>query len=416
MKSKKLLPFISMILVLLLCFTGCTPATEEPVGDPYSISMRMNLEDVVVPETTGMYKFTQGFDDNLDMDALLKLVFGEDADIHREDGPSSVSYRCPAQLCSLSVTFGSNAYPYSKDGKQTAPLSLAKNMTMTMRDERAPYMATGDAEYNAHLYGAFYMYGFSAESGYIGEKLGEPGTDDPKMQNALAHSKAIMDFVYGDDYRQVCAYKYSRESSVELWKLLGAYGDLLVSGDRDPVTGMIQMIPVGKYPLPDTELYYIQYNIIPDTLPAGVDTSDPEYFLRVRFLYDKDGVVGFTLFPPISFEPIQTGTPCTAQQALEAAQQGMTELNADLWSMKYTLKKLDDTRYVGAYELHYTTDATHKLEQKELDLILATGAKGKYNRSSRFVYALDGVPMDVYNDSQYNIMIHKYNNPELYAE
>jgi hypothetical protein len=134
-------------------------------------------------------------------------------------------------------------------------------MTMTMRDERAPYMATGDAEYNAYLYGAFYMYGFSAESGYIGEKLGEPGTDDPKMQNALAHSKAIMDFVYGDDYRQVCAYKYSKESSVELWKLLGAYGDLLVSGDRDPVTGMIQMIPVGKYPLPDTELYYIQYNI-----------------------------------------------------------------------------------------------------------------------------------------------------------
>jgi hypothetical protein len=163
-------------------------------------------------------------------------------------------------------------------------------------------------------------------------------------------------------------------------------------------------------------LYYIQYNIIPDTLPAGVDTSDPEYFLRVRFLYDKDGVVGFTLFPPISFEPIQTGTPCTAQQAFEASKQGLNELNAALWNIKYTLKKLDDTRYVGAYEAHYTRDITYKLEQKELDLILATGAKGKYHRFSRFVYALDGVPMDTYNNGQYNIMIHKYNTPELYAE
>ena len=164
MKSKKLLPFISLILILLLCCTGCMPATVDPVGEQYDINMRMNLEDVVVPETTGMYKFTQGFDDDLDIDALVKLVFGEDADVQREDYAHSVQYSCPDQLNTLRVTYSVDGFPYFTDGKQTAPLSAARNICMLDHDGRADYLES--TEYN-NASQVLYMYGFSAENGYI---------------------------------------------------------------------------------------------------------------------------------------------------------------------------------------------------------------------------------------------------------
>ncbi len=407
---------LSLILVLLFCFTGCSGPTQEQIGKQYDVNMRMKLEDVVVPKTTGVYKFTQGFDDDVDMVGLAKLIYGENADIQRSENAQGIYYRGSTLDGILRATFSSDGFPYYIDGKQTAPLSVARNITFSRNvDWRL------GTEYNDDPLGNFHLFSFSAEHGCIGQALAESGAGDPKMETALAQSKAIMDFMQYDDYKQVFAGKYSKESANELWTMMGAYGKAPSTYVTDEKTGELIEIPSDRNPLPDSELYYIQYNIIPDTLPDGVDTSDMEYFLKVCFLYDKDGLVVCTFYPPIRFEPIRTETPCTAQEALEASLQGAKWLDATqdptLWSMKYTLKKVDTTRYMGVYELHYTQDITARLEQKELDVILAAGAKGKLRRTSRYVNPLDKIAFDnTYGGFEHQpVLIHKYNTPELFT-
>ena len=202
--------------------------------------------------------------------------------------------------------------------------------------------------------------------------------------------------------------------------MMGAYGEGGVLG-YDEATGQVKPDLSGIDVVPDTEWYYIQYNVIPDTLPKGIDTDAESYFLKVTFLFDKDGLVSTTLYPQPTFTPVKTGAPCTAEEAFEISKQGEEWQNVTLFSMHYTLKEISDTRYIGIWELHYTVDITETLDQTELERIQKIGASGKLQRMSIYVDALHGIKLDATYDrrswlDQFPVLISKYNMPELFTQ
>jgi hypothetical protein len=205
---------------------------------------------------------------------------------------------------------------------------------------------------------------------------------------------------------------------VELFQLLGAYGKVPGHTITDDVTGAVTEVP-PKDVVIDTELYYIQFNVIPDTLPQGVDPSRIQYFLRAGFLFDKDGLAMVSLPPQPEFTPVQEGPACSARTAFEASLGEEEWTEATLHSIHYTMKSIGDTQYIGIWELHYTRDPVVPIsaeEQKQLDEI---GAKGKKERFSLYVNALNGVKLDRTFDqgvdiNLFPVVLNRYNAPELY--
>ncbi len=404
---------------MLVCSTGCNrQATQNSVAIGKNIDIRTNLTTIETPKEAGLYSFTSAFAD-IDPEGLAKLFLNTNevttseetngVHYHRADDPDQT-------MGGVRVTITSEEYreQFLQDGHWTDPVAKAVNITFSRSpDWNFGTLYVGDFHLN------FRNFGFSAEQGFVGEVLAEDGAGDPKMEAALAQSKAIMDYMQYDDYQLVIANKYSKESVQELTRLMGGYGEERPTIVWDPTTGKSTYTYSGRYLEPDTELYFIQYNIIPATLPEGIDTSDPNYFLKAQFHFDKDGLFIAAVYPNITFEPHRTGAACTAEEAVRIAQGNEEWDEATLFSADYTLKKITDTTYAGIWELHFGLDVTDTLEPAEMKLLTAEGFKGKYQRMSIYVNAINGAKLDMSYDRRmqlgvFPVLAHKYNFPELF--
>ena len=409
------------LAALMVCSTGCDrQATQNSIAIGKNIDIRTNLTTIETPTEAGMYNFTKSFAD-IDPEGLAKLMLGTN-EVITQEGNGGVYYHREDDVDrtkgEVRVTVNKKLYgeEFEQNGYWTDPVAKANNITFS----RSPDW-NFDTLYVYDFHLNFRNFGFTAEQGFVGEVLAEDGAGDPKMEAALAQSKAIMDYMQYDGYELAVANKYSKESVKELTRLMGGYGEEGPISVVDPVTGNRTQIYSERYLEPDTELYLIQYNIIPATLPEGIDTSDPNYFLNVKFHFDKDGLFLAVLYPNVTLEPKRTGAACTAEEAVRIAQENEVWDEATLFSAEYTMKEISDTTYAGIWELHFGLDITDTLEPEEMECLTAAGFKGKYQRMSIYVNALNGAKLDGTYDRRtfiesFPVTVNKYNFPELFEE
>jgi hypothetical protein len=187
------------VAALTVCSTGCDrKATQNSIAIPKNIDIRTNLAAIETPEETGMYNFTQSFAD-IDPEGLAKLFFNTDEVItseetngvhyHRADDPDKTMGGVR-----VTITSKEDIEQFMQDGHWTDPVAKAVNITFSRHPDW-----NFTTQYLGDFHNNFRRYGFSAEQGYVGQVLAEDDVDDPKMEAALAQSKAIMDYMQYDD-------------------------------------------------------------------------------------------------------------------------------------------------------------------------------------------------------------------------
>ena len=371
-----------LICVLLLTMTGCR-STEESIAPESRFTMNVDFSDVWVPEITGTYK-CEAYYNAFDLNELIRLTFGEQ-DVTRQDNARTSTYNAgPGTLIlNCDSTKGEMV-----DGKYTGdPWDYCSNIDYV---EKEWYNNSGEALSLLH------NVGFSPEHGRLAEHLSESGADDPKMAEAKATAQKIMDCMNYDDSKLVFAGKFTKEKMTE----------------------MCDLVYYGKYDAPDSEWYYIQYHIIPDSMPKELYTDDPQSgFITAFFLFDETGLRAMNLPPMQRLQAIETGTPCSPEEAYEGALVGFNWEEGTLCGMEYILKESD--RLYGVWAVHFLRDVTDTLTEEELTAIEKVGGKGRYEERILYVTAMDGKRLtgtswNYFHKGAIRPIIHKYNTPERF--
>lgn len=380
MTIKKLIALL-LGIGLVLSFTGCNRATNISIAAQQDLDIRIDLDTVAQPDTFAVYRKTVKFP-KCQLSTVLNLVFDDETTYTQMKVKDGFQFVTENNALIIRCDPSSEAYHNGK---------LSDNLSDYCRNIQ---LLPLDATMNIRPY---LLYGFQNTVGNMSALLAEHPADDPVMNASIASAEQIMKSLGYSSYTLDFSGKYTSK----VWQEI--YGLSVSVYNEAPLT---------------EDVYLIRFRLIPSTYPAELLDDDE---LHVSFLFDKNGLHDFGVGGEPALEIVETFTPCSLEEALDAAMVGMPRKDLKLYDVNYTIKNIsltDKTLYEGVWEFHFMWPAP--MEEEALpEYYKEVGAKGEYIERLVYVTAKDCVKLTGEQWDNLTTMpkklIHKYNTPELFA-